>query len=303
MERVATYSHQNTMVQYMLKSEAKVATAQIQQATGLKSTDYKGIADDSARVVDLESHYKRLERYVDEGEVVSSRIQTMYDKVGGMVDLTNRLRSLVTELQGSAASNAAGVQTEIGGLMKEFAGLLNSQQEGRYLFGGSRTDSAPVSIDAADYAPQNTPSTASTSYYKGDNAGARFRAADDLVIDYGVTADDPGFEKALRAFSLLTSMSTNPIDTDAVNEASDLAAQAVDGMAVAQSKLGVSSSTLERTINQHLDSQLVLQTQVDDLKTVDVAETVSRLSQLQSSLEMTMKVMTMLQENDLSKYL
>jgi Flagellin and related hook-associated proteins len=303
MERVATYSHQNTLVQYMLKSEAKVATAQIQSSSGLKSTDYRGIADDSARVVNLESHYKRLERYIDEGEVVTGRIQTMYDSVGGMVDLTNRLRSLVTELQGAAASNAAGVQTEINGLMKEFTGLLNTQQEGRYLFAGSRTGTAPVSMDPADYPPQTSPSTPSTSYYKGDGIEARFRASDDLVLDYGVTADNPAFEKALRAFSLLGTMSVDPIDTAAVNEASALAAQAADGMAVVQSKLGVSASALDRTINQHLDTQLVLQTQVDDLKNIDVGEAVTRLSQMQASLEMTMKILSMVSQNDLSKYL
>lgn len=303
MDRIATYNHNNTLVRRMLTAEAKVAEAQIQASSGLKSTDHQGIADDSGRLVDLESEYTRLERYVDEGEVVSGRIQSMYDAVGSMVDVTNRLRSLITELQGSAASNAAGVQAEISGMMEEFAALLNTQQEGRYLFAGASTDTKPVSTDAADYPPQTPPSTATTSYYKGDGTITRFQASDQLTIDYGVTADDPAFEQAMRAFGLLTSMSTDPVDTDAINEASELAAAAVDGMAVVQSTLGTNASALDRTINQHLDTQLVLEEQVDDLRNVDLAEATARLSQLQASLEVTVQIMSILNENQLFNYL
>lgn len=55
MERVATYNHQNTLVQYMMKAEAKVAAEQVRSASGLNSTDYKGIASDSGRLVNLKA--------------------------------------------------------------------------------------------------------------------------------------------------------------------------------------------------------------------------------------------------------
>lgn len=303
MERVATYNHQNTLVQYMMRAEAKVATEQVRSATGLNSTDYKGIAADSGRLVNLESHYQRLEAYIDQGEVVNGRIQTMYDSVGGMGDLTARLSALIVGLQGDNAAGVEGVVAEAGELMKEFAGLLNTQQEGRYLFAGGRTDQPAVDVDSATYPAATTPSNADTSYYQGDSTVAHFQAADDLILSYGVTADQPAFEKALRAFNLIANMSTSPVDTDLLDEATQLASDATDGLSIVQAKLGATSASLERTLDRHVDEQLVLQTHVDDIRSVDLAESTTRLSQLQASLEATMSLMKILEENDLSQYL
>lgn len=304
MERVATFNHQNTLVQYMMRAEAKVATEQVRSSTGLNSTDYKGIASDSGRLVNLESHYKRLEQYVDEGEVVNGRIQSMYDAVGGMSDLTSRLSALITGLQGDNAAGVEGVTAEAGELMQEFAALLNTQQEGRYLFSGGRTDQPAVTVDSATYPAMTTvPSTADTSFYQGDSTIAHYQAADDLILSYGVTADQPAFEKALRAFNLIANLTTTPVDNDVLDEASQLASDATDGLAVTQAKLGATSASLERTIDRHVDEQLVLQTHVDDIRSVDLAESTTRLSQLTASLEATMSLMSSLEENSLTKYL
>ncbi|OYD84819.1 flagellin [Azospirillum brasilense] len=301
MERIATFNHQNQLVRFMLTAESRVAAAQVQASTGEKSLDYKGIADDSGRLVNLESHYRRSERYVDEGEVVNGRIQTMHDAVGGMVDLANRVRSLVASLQGAGGGSAEGIKSEAQALMSEFAGLLNTQQEGRYLFAGGRIDRAPVSLDGLPAA--TSPSTADTSYYRGDQSVSYFQASDDLIVQYGVTADDPSIEKALRSISLIANMSTDPVDTALVDEASDLADEAADGLTVVQTKLGSASATLERTIDRHLEEQLVLQTHVEDIRNIDLAEATTRLSQLQANLESTMSLMKILQQTNLNDFL
>lgn len=299
MERIATANHQNTLVRYMLRSEAQVAAAQIVSASGLKSTDFKGVAPDSGRIVDLDSTYRRLERYIDEGEVVAGRIQTMDSAVGSMIDVTNRLQSLIASLQGVASSAAEGVREEAAGLMKEFAALLNTRLEGRYLFAGSRTGVQPVDGDTAGYPPATVPSTADTGWYGGDGSLSYFQAADDLVIEYGATADDPAIEKAMRAFNLIASMSLNPVDSAALDEASTLASAGADGMSVIRARLGVAAGTLERTLDRHVDTQLVLESQVDDLRGVDLAEATLRLSQLQASLEATMGLMKVLRNTNL----
>ncbi|WP_114857813.1 flagellin [Azospirillum brasilense] len=301
MERIATFNHQNQLVRYMLAAESQVAAAQVQAATREASVDYKGIAGDSGRLVNLESHYRRSERYVDEGEVVNGRIQTMHDAVGGMIDLANRVRSLVASLQGAGSGAADGIKSEAQALMTEFAGLLNTQQEGRYLFAGGRTDRAAVSLDGLPAA--TSPSAADTTYYKGDGSVSYFQAADDLIVQYGVTADDPSIEKALRSISLIANMPTNPVDSALVDEASDLADAAADGLTVVQTKLGSASATLERTIDRHLEEQLVLQTHVEDIRNIDLAEATTRLSQLQANLESTLSLMKILQQTKLSDFL
>lgn len=301
MERVATFDHRNQLTRYLMTAESKVAAAQAQASTGQVSSDYKGIGENTSQLVNLQAVYRRSEQYVDEGEVVNGRIQSMHSSVGSMVDLTNSLRSLITQLQGTATDDPDSIKASAQSLLDEFGSLLNTQQEGRYLFAGGKTDQAPVSLD--DLAAQSSPSTADTSYYSGDDSVAYFQAADDQIIQYGVTANDPSIEKALRALNMIANLGTDPTDTDSVNEASDLAAEAADGLTVVQTKLGSSSATLERTIDRHVDEQLAMQTQVDNLSSVDLAEASTRLSQLQAALESTMSLMKILEDNNLSSIL
>jgi flagellar hook-associated protein 3 FlgL len=303
MDRIASFSHQSRLVQNMMQAEVKVAKAQLQQSSQLESTTYAGIADQTSQLVNLQAYLARSERYADEGEIVSSRITATHKAVGSMIDIADQVKGLVTSLSGSAASVPSSVAEQARGLMEDFAVLLNTQLGGRYLFAGGATGTAPVSTDSAVYPAATYPSAADTSYYSGDDTVARFRADDDLTVEYGVTANDPDIEKVMRALNLLANMPTDPVDTDLVNEAYALADEGSEGLTTVQTKLGSAADTVENAIDRHVDEQLTLQSQIEDITKVDLAAMSARLSQLEALLEASAQVITVMKAFNLNDLL
>jgi len=280
MDRIASFNNSNSLIKNLMKVEAAIAVAQTQEATELKSTDYAGLSSSTSTLISLEAYYARSERYVDEGNTVSSRIETMSDAVGDMLDTITNFKAIITSLQGTGSEAAETYPEQAQTYLEEFAASMNTQYDGSYVFSGGATDSA--AIDVSTYVAKTYPSSVDTSYYSGDDTVASIRADDDQVIEYGVTGNTSGMEKALRAMSLLANMSTDPVDDDLVNEAYDLANEAFDELTTTQTSLGAKGATLDNTIDRHLDEQLTIQSQVEDVKNVDLAEAETRLSQLEA---------------------
>jgi flagellar hook-associated protein 3 FlgL len=301
MERVSTFSQHRQLIAQALDVQRKAATQQTQIATGKKSETYQGVADNARTIVNLETDLKRADRYVTGGTIVNARVEAMYSAVSQLGDLATDIQTWLSGLISGASDDVAGVNDQAQAYLEEVASLLNTQQAGRYLFAGSRTDAAPVDLDALSTAPSAT--TADTAYYAGDGQIASFEAGPDLTISYGVTADATGFEQLVRALNIARTASEDPADTDALTAAYQLAVSANDDIAVTRTQLSDASQGIERAIDSHVDFQLYVESLVDDLQNVDVAEVTAELSATEAQLEASYNVLTMLQKINLLDYL
>jgi len=134
-------------------------------------------------------------------------------------NLLNGFRCTLTAAD-SGSTDATAIQQNAQQMLQEMGSLLNTQYAGSYLFGGGQTTNPPVDVSNASYPAMTLPSTASTSYYKGDDEIMSVRVSDTDTVSYGVTADNPAFEQALRALNLVANNS--PLSSDALNEAMSL---------------------------------------------------------------------------------
>ncbi len=300
MERVASFSHQRQLIAQAMSVQTKVATAQVEVASGQKATDYKGVASNTRLLVTLEGELERAERYIDNGNVVSARVETSYDAVSQIVNIATDARVWLSEGL-SSTGNVATFNQQAQSSLEEIASLLNTQQDGRYLFGGDQTDQPPIDLSA--YPPATTPSTADVSYYQGDGEIASYQASPDLTIDYGVTADSDGFEKLMRAMNLAANANSDPVDTAALEEAYDLTTEALDDLLVEQTNLSLAADKVERAIDTNLDYQLYSQALIEDLKNVDIAEASAKLSSYEAQLEASYSVLNILNRMSLVDYL
>ncbi|HWL74926.1 MAG TPA: hypothetical protein VNQ74_13740, partial [Burkholderiaceae bacterium] len=137
-----------------------------------------------------------------------------------------QFRAQLTSATSASSTDAASVTESARNLLEQTASVLNTQYSGSYLFGGSETKTAPVDVSSTSYAAATSPSTADTSYYHGDSQLASVRVSDSQTVSYGVSADNIAFEKLMRAMNLVASNS--PLSSDTLNEALDLAVEAVD---------------------------------------------------------------------------
>jgi flagellar hook-associated protein 3 FlgL len=304
MERVSTFGLGQTMLSSTLSLQSRLAKAELQNASGLKTSTYTALgAADSSRLVSVEDALTKTKAWSSNTQTVLDRVEVMYNSVGSIADKMTSLRSTLSTAMSD--TNSTTDYAALGDdLLDDLSGLMNVQVDGRYLFGGSRTDTAPVDVSLLTAAP----TTADTSYYQGDSSLASIRVSDDQTITYGVTADNSGFEKALRAANMLkdissSATSTSSVDSSKVKAAYDLATDALKDLLKTQGGLSLSSSRLEAVKTTQDNAVTMLTDRVSDLKSVDVAEVSVTISQLQNTLEASYSALGKITSLSLVKYL
>ena len=300
MNRISTLGQTQHLTYAMLKLQSELSEANVQKASGIKTDSYAGLDSSASTLIALESAMTRSAAYVEQSEIVAARVETMYDAVDSMYSLLNEYQELLSTAMSAENAEGAALNASAAGTLEEIVSALNIEVDGRYLFGGSVTDSAPVNLDT--YAAQTTPSAESTAYYQGDDDKASVRVSDTLSVEYGVTADQSAFEKAIRALSLGVNAEEDPQDTDALLEAYDLVGEAMDELLIIQTKLSADADTLEFEIDVQTDTQLRLDSMISDIEEVDLAEVVVRQEELKTQLEASYSVIASLSELSLSDY-
>jgi flagellar hook-associated protein 3 FlgL len=295
--RVATFALSDSMVAAALRAQAKVANLEVQSASGEVSSDFGGLGNDAKKVVDLQVSIAQSKAYDDAASSANDRVQAMYSATGSIVDLLTSYKSDLTGAQ-STSSDSDSLVESAQSLMDEVASALNTQYGGRYLFGGSRTETAPV--DLTSY-PDASATGSDTSYYQGNDQTASVRVSDSQTIDYGVTADASGFEQALRSLSMIANASS--VDSDTISNALDLATSALDAVTGIQASLSLKSTQLENASGNQQDYQSYASNLSSSLTDVDVASVTAKIATYQSQLEASYSALSKILSLRLSDYL
>ena len=303
MLRVATFAMNDRMLTASMKTQAKMAEMQLQQASGLVSTDYSGISQTARTLINLEVSMQRAQTFENSAKEANYRVETMGTQVGIMADLLTKYRSQITAMR-STDRNPQTAQTLIDAAeanLVQMGNLLNSTYGGRYLFGGSVTTSPPVDVKGA-YAATDPFGGPTAAYYQGDDMESLVQVSTDHTVQYGVRANEAAFEKALRSMKMLAEAS--PTMTDAELEAAfTLASQALDGVTVIQSRLGVTSGILKSAAESQAEYQYYVDLNVTNIKEVDAAEVAVQLATYETQLNASYAALAKIQSVSLMDYL
>lgn len=299
--RVATFGISDQMIASALRTQSTMANQQIQEASGLVSSDFGGLGSTTQQVLNLQVSATRSQSYIDAATLTNSKIQVMYSAVNSIADLATQFRALLTSATSTSSTDAASITDSARNMLEQTASVLNTQYNGSYLFGGSETKTAPVDVSSTSYAAATSPSSADSSYYQGDSQLASVRVSDSQTVSYGVSADNAAFEKLMRAMNLVASNS--PLSTETLNEALDLAVDAVDELGLVQTRISNASSSIENASAYQTEYLSYVQTLGSDLTSVDVAAVTAKLATYQAQLTASYSAISKVQSLNLASYL
>ncbi|MGF1608285.1 MAG: flagellin [Kiloniellales bacterium] len=148
MTRVATFAlHQLTLSQTMA-AQSRYQELNIQVSSGKKAQQYKGIASETHQLIDVETIRAQAQRFTANINQADRRLETMENSTAAVFDLASALRTLLINATSGNNANYLELREQARNMLEQAAGLLNSKLDGRYLFSGSRTDTAPIDLDA-----------------------------------------------------------------------------------------------------------------------------------------------------------
>ena len=149
MTRISSLAANQVLLEKIFNTQKRVLDQNIQVTTEKKSQDYQGVAGDSRRLVNVENSKSLLERFISNNEQVDVRLQISEQVV-------ESFRSAISDFRNELQTYASGekkdeervntIQTRAFETLKNLQNLLNTDVDGRFMFGGSRHNQEPVDL-------------------------------------------------------------------------------------------------------------------------------------------------------------
>tara|TARA_R110000868_G_scaffold218576_2_gene469162 strand:- start:87152 stop:88057 length:906 start_codon:yes stop_codon:yes gene_type:complete len=300
--RVATATIHNTTLDQMQKSNADLAKTSFQVTSGLKAERFEDIAGQAGQLLNLQDLRGINEQFIQNMDTVESRLLATENAVQGMIDLVVDAANLWTLGRNeNTAEVRANLAPKAEGLTETFYSLFKTKFDGRYVFSGAAGDRPPItSSPTATTAPATIP--APNTYYNGDSQELLVITSTDVTQTYGVTGDQDGFANMKAGLEALWFGLENDSVTD-IDAAIDLLNQAQTELSNMLGEVGGQQAGFDLLKSRHVNTNLFLTEQVDNIEKVDIAEAMTRFTQQQTTLEASMAVVTQINRLSLLDYI
>jgi flagellar hook-associated protein 3 FlgL len=299
INRIGTRTGFESMMGLNQQTLQRTYNLQIQISSGLKAQNYSGISDVSGRLVNFEGANARLNQYLSDITVTRNRLQSAETQVDSIREMANQFRTdLLNAL--NAENDQFQPTAEIAKqFMDQMESLLNTKDGDQYIFSGSRSDVAPVNLKAFS-TPINV-GTPNTEYYQGDDYEAFSRVGEGRTVTYGTTANDPTFEKLIRA---MRSVFNSPNDNDNLRASLALVEEVAQKDIPAMiSGIGVKVAQMDRIQDIHEQNILILTNTISEMKDTNIIDASAKVSQENNILQASFIALSKIGGISLANYL
>ncbi len=331
--RIGDNAKFNSIQMLIRNSQAKVSSLQIMSSTGRAGENYADIADKSNQALKLENSYIRIKRYQENIKTADANIDQYEASISRAQDIATQLRTLLTSALNATNSSTMGLDVQAKSLLDNLQSELNKQVDGKYIFAGTLTNTAPVDITrwgnppaapnnlnapaaytlpAQPGVPTTFPVTIAANatsdyfgYFTANTTLPTVRANDNMTVNYGVSAADPAFANLIYALRSASTVNGTPTaeQTDRMNGALTAVNSAISGLADMRASVGAKGRLLLDTNKSHEDYLAKIESLVLDIQGADVTETISKLSAEQTQLEASFMTISRLSQVSLVRFL
>ncbi len=298
MDRISTATSYQSSLLNILTAQAGQSVAQQQYSTGKLASDLKGYSAQADVLTATNTLQARNTAFIANGTALSDRLAVQDQALSQVATNTQTARTAVAEAL--ATGDATALLTSLQSQLSQTVSTLNTQYEGRYLFAGGVTGTAPATAqNLSDLtAGGGVPAT-----FKNDNNPTVSRLDDQTKIATGFTASNvatPLFNAlaSIQAYSTgpggplsgkLTAAQTNFL-AGALSSFDSAYAGVNDQVAqngLLQNQVSASQASLKST-------QAALTSTVDDLTNIDQAKAATTLTLAQTALQASAQVFSSL---------
>jgi flagellar hook-associated protein 3 FlgL len=148
IERIGTHGLSQLLLSQYQSIQSRMAQTQAQIASGKIGTQYADVKEQSGVLAAAKSKAASIAAHTATVQSVVNRINVYDIQLQGMSDLTADLR----QAMGEALANGSGLgfMERVRALYEQAVNTLNTKIDGKYIYGGSRSDVAPVNAPTLD---------------------------------------------------------------------------------------------------------------------------------------------------------
>ncbi len=294
--RTGDYAQFQRTLGHLVDVQSRIREANVAVASGKRVHSYKALGNDANTLVRTETALGTTRDFAHQNQKLVDRMQRIDGSMAEIKDLASELRQLLVARRNPATGDAMALDVELAGISERLTAKLNLQVEGRYVFGGSRTDTQPVDPTLVADDPANG------TYYQGD--GIELTARIDVGVDatYGVLADEQPFRDFFGALKLASEGHALD-DATILADATQLAERALEGVIDRRAELGTATARVEGVKDSQETTMLYLEERLSGLVDTDVPEAMAQIAQDQVALEASFALLAQLSRLSLTDYL
>lgn len=306
IDRVATATQSQYMLQQMMLAESKLNTTQQQVASGEVASTYGGIGDQTAALQAAQSGVNKTNAYQSATQTALNQVNLQDTQFTQLSDLANTLRQDVTTAAGTG--DGSSLMTQVSSIYNEVVGILNTQDSnGNYIYSGGNVGTPPVS--ATSLSQLGSLSSASDAFTNGTSTTS-VRTSDSTSVQVGLTASGIGGSLLSAIKSIVDSNTSSAFGTTLTSTQSSFLSGAIQSVASAASDVNNAAAQNGENytqLNDALTNQKSLTTMysgfVSNIANVNMGQAVSNLSLDQTALQAATEVTAQLNQISLLNYL
>jgi flagellar hook-associated protein 3 FlgL len=317
--RISTNGQSQLLLQDVLRNQQNLFARQNQVTSGMKSPTYQGISRDVGTLSGAKSIQARTEQFLAANVEVDRRMNIYDATLEGLRGVAQELRDNV--LSAINTDSGIAIRSQMENLFDTAVNMLNTRDNGRYVFSGTRTDTAPVTktTPATLAAVAASVSTTPANVFANNSLKQSSQIDDNLEMNYGILGEDVGkdlmesmrrlfrFSDGTENFGFTPAGSfTNPMGANQANflkgELLNLNAT-IDAIDQIHAKNGVNQQSLAEVQKRHTADLNFMTIFISDIEEVDIGEAISRLNQDQVALDSSYRVLSQITRSTLLDFI
>lgn len=307
MTRVGTFAQSQAILAELTKSNDRIYKTQMQISTGKVAQQYREIPGDTGVLLSAKRVQTRTDQYVSIGKELTNKLDNQNVLLEQVASTAQDLRQSVLDAVGTN-SGAAFMQL-VQGAFGNVLSSLNAKFDGKYVFAGSRTDTAPVNISTLN---DLTTVGSVSSIFDNDQQRQSIEIEAGHTIDYNFLADGVGSE-IMDVFKQIADYNAGPNGPFGENlteaQRDFLTTQANSLVSITQNlnnivgQNGQYSNEVDAAAERHDQTSVFVKSFISDIEDVDMAQAVTNLNQDQVVTEATAKLISNLQKLSLLDFI
>jgi flagellar hook-associated protein 3 FlgL len=275
ISRISTYSvHQRSLSDFNIV-QSRMVNVQGQISSGIKAQDFKGLNGQVEQFTGLEARMRKVKLYSQNNAESISRVQTMRNATAEIINIVDDIENLITLRRNSANANNIAFDQQMRSMRGTLSKELNITLGGRFLFGGTRTDTPPVIDEPVPETIQE--GVPDTVYYRGSQDNIIYRPQDNFEKEFNVRADDPAFQKIFAAISL--SLKGHAEKDDAkIDQSLTLLQQGLQEVIALQARMDADIVNLEQINDRHDATFLYIKGITESIANTNIVEASTQLA-------------------------
>ena len=297
MARISSAMIPSASLADISRAQQQLVEAARQSSAQTRASDLKGYGREAQTLVSAQRLVARTESFQANARELTTRMQIQDVAIGRAAEAVNTLKQDL--FQNVGLDSGEGVRAQLEEAFAVLKDTMNTNLGGRYLFGGVRNDTAPVTAASLSDLAANP----LTDMIEQNAEAQVMRVEDGRTVQAGVVADDV-ISLAMASIKRLAEMDEGPdgpfsgdlTNTQRAAIQSELTAlsAAFDNVLSQQSENGRLSKEVDNASTRLTSSLNALDEAIGGIVNVDLAEVAVRLNQAQFAYESSASIFNVL---------